>query len=252
MRSRASLTVTYNYSGYPMVREARERIANGELGTVRKIFVEYHQGWLATDIESGGQKQASWRTDPAKTGGAGALGDIGTHAEQLAAFVTGQRPEAVCADVKTFVEGRRVDDDASVLLRYASGASGVLTCSQVCWGEENGLSIRVYGERGLLAWRQEQPNELRMRDSDGALRVLTRGSASLGGNAGASTRTPSGHPEGFIEAFANIYRGAADRVRGDDSVHSTLAPGVDDGLHGVHFVERVLESSRAGGVWTTL
>ncbi|MAY73428.1 MAG: oxidoreductase [Phycisphaerae bacterium] len=245
--SNASLTVTYNYSGYPMVREARELVRTGAIGDVRKVFIEYHQGWLSTDVESSGNKQASWRTDPKRSGGAGSLGDIGTHAEQLASFITGQTPSELCADVHSVVPGRQVDDDAAVLFRYASGATGVLTCSQVCFGEENGLSIRLYGDKGSLAWRQEDPNNLYHRAADERLRVITRGSDGLSEAAAASGRIPPGHPEGFIEAFANIYRGAIDRVRGVDSHHARLAPTVDDGAQGIRFVEACL---RSNGAWT--
>lgn len=241
-----TLTVTYNYSGYPLVRAARHLVRTGAIGAVRRVQAEYLQGWLSAPLESSGQKQAGWRTDPAQSGGAGALGDIGTHAEHLARFVTGLEPAHLCADVRTHVQGRRVDDDASVLMRYETGARGTLTCSQVAFGEENGLSLRVYGETGSLRWRQENPNRLEHRLPDGSLRVLTTGSGDLGEDAAASTRLPAGHPEGFIEAFANIYRGAVDRVRGEDTVHARLAPTVRDGALGVRFIERCLAS---GGEW---
>ncbi len=247
--SKATLTVTYNYSGYPLVREARSIVSSGALGAIRKMFVRYHQGWLSNDIESSGHKQASWRTNPETTGGAGALGDIGTHAEHLVHFITGLEPSELCADVRTFVSGRCVDDDASVLLRYPNGASGVLTCSQVCFGEENGLTIQIYGERGSLSWAQEEPNRLLHRDEIGVLRVITRGHDHLSPEAQASTRTPPGHPEGFLEAFANIYLGVIDRVRAVNSAHARLAPGVDDGARGVAFVEACLASN---GQWVSL
>ncbi|GAB4551794.1 MAG: Gfo/Idh/MocA family oxidoreductase [Phycisphaerales bacterium] len=248
-RSSATLTVTYNYSGYPLVREARAIVEQGTLGAIRKVFVRYHQGWLSSDLESSGQKQAAWRTDPAKSGGAGALGDIGTHAEHLARFITGMTPHELCADVNAYVNGRRVDDDAGVLLRYPTGATGVLTCSQVCFGEENGLSIQIYGEHGALAWHQEKPNRLELRDTSGRLRIVTRGEPGLSEGAAASTRTPTGHPEGFIEAFANIYRGAIDRVRAHESVHASLAPDVYDGAAGIRFVEACLATK---GAWVSL
>jgi predicted dehydrogenase len=246
--SGVSLTVTYNYSGYPLIREARHLVASGAIGAVRKVIVEYHQGWLASDLESSGHKQASWRTDPAKSGGAGALGDIGTHAEHLARFVTGQAPSELCADVRTYVGGRRVDDDASVFLRYASGASGVLTCSQVCIGSDNGLTLRVFGDAGSIAWQQESSEQLVFHDSCGKRTVMTRGGDRLSRDAADSTRTPPGHPEGFIEAFANIYRGAIERVRGIDSSLSRLAPTVEDGAAGVRFVEKCLSSK---GSWVS-
>ncbi len=247
--SGVSLTVTYNYSGYPLVREARHLVASGAIGAVRKVFVEYHQGWLANDLESSGHKQASWRTDPAQSGGAGALGDIGTHAEHLTRFVTGQAPSELCADVRTYVAGRRVDDDASVFLRYASGASGVLTCSQVCIGAENGLTLRVFGDAGSIAWQQESPEQLVFHDANGKRTVMTRGGDGLSRDAADATRTPPGHPEGFIEAFANIYRGAIERVRGIDSSLSRFAPTVEDGAVGVRFVEKCLSSN---GSWVSL
>lgn len=246
--------VTYNYSGYPMVREARARVASGELGAVRKVFVEYHQGWLATALESGGQKQAAWRTDPKRAGIGGSLGDIGTHAEHLVRFVTGLDVESVCADLTSFVAGRALDDDASVLMRLSGGANGTLTCSQVCVGEANGLSIRVYGERGGLVWCQEQPEELAITRSDGSRTVFVRGSEGLSEHAGASTRLPSGHPEGFIEAFGNLYLGVFEAIgaEGDRGVLSDLLPTASDGALGVRFVEACVRSARDGTCWTTV
>ncbi|MEM8757941.1 MAG: Gfo/Idh/MocA family oxidoreductase [Planctomycetota bacterium] len=244
-----SVTITYNYSGYPIVRHARSMIDGGALGTVRRVDARYVQGWLANDLEASGQKQAAWRTDPERSGGAGAIGDIGTHAYQLAEFVSGQRPSELCADVHTHAPGRRVDDDASVLLRYDSGASGTLTASQICIGEENGLSLRVYGSNASLSWHQESPNELRVFSNDGSRRTLTRGDTSLATGAQIATRLPPGHPEGFHEAFANIYRGAADRVRGVDSEHASLAPDHRDGAAGVAFIEACLASNSN---WVTL
>lgn len=242
------LAVTYNYSGYPMVREAASLVRSGELGRVRKVFVEYHQGWLATPLEQTGMKQAQWRTDPARSGGGGSLGDIGTHAMHLIGFVTGLEPEAMCAEVRTFVEGRRVDDDAAVLLRFAGGAGGTLTCSQVAFGEENGLTLRVYGERGAIAWRQESPNELVVRTDQGQ-RVVTRGSAGVSEAAAAATRLPAGHPEAFLEAFANVYVGAMDQMLGRSTPQAALVPDVEAGAEGVRFVARVLASAAGGGVW---
>lgn len=251
------LGVTYNYSGYPMVRQMRAMVRGGEIGAVRKIFVEYHQGWLAGPLESEGQKQADWRTDPARAGIAGAVGDIGSHAEHLAAFVTGLDLESVCADVHTFVPGRRLDDDASVLLRYAGGARGVLTCSQVCIGRENGLSLRVHGDRGSLEWRQEHPNHLHAADADGSWRLITRAGPGAGPEAAAVTRLPGGHPEGFHEAFANLYRGAFAAIRAHRAgvaipEAAALVPDVTDGARGVRFIEAVIASGRAGGQWTAV
>jgi len=250
-KSDATLTVTYNYSGYPLVREARALVAAGELGTVRKVVVEYFQGWLSDPIEKTGQKQASWRVDP-KLAGAGALGDIGTHAFQLAEFITGEVPSEVLADVASVVEGRPIDDDASVFLRYASGARGTIGASQVAWGEENNLTIRVYGDKGALKWAQETPNELHLRTKEGTVRTLTRGVGMHDASATAGVRVPPGHPEGYIEAFANIYRGAMDRIRGVESAHAEVAPGIGDGVRGNAFIDAALSSAESGCVWTPL
>lgn len=244
--------VTYNYSGYPMVREARARVAAGEIGKVRKLFVEYHQGWLAKDVEASGQKQASWRTDPQRAGIGGSLGDIGTHAEQLARFVTGLEIGSVCADLTSFVPGRVLDDDASVMLRLEGGAKGVLTCSQVCVGEANGLSLRVYGDQGGLVWRQQQPELLEITRHDGSRTTLCRGGEGLGADAGDATRIPSGHPEGFIEAFANIYQSVIDTLEGETGGRAALLPKAPDGTAGVRFVEACVESAKRGSAWTDL
>jgi len=249
--------VSYNYSGYPMVREAAELVRSSAIGKIRKCFVEYHQGWLATDLASTGQKQASWRADPAKAGLGGALGDIGTHAEHLIRFVTGLDIESVCADLTSFVPGRVLDDDASVLLRLSSGAKGSLTCSQVCVGEANGLSLRIYGETGGLVWRQEQPEQLIRTAMDGIKTILCRGIEPLSSRASNASRLPSGHPEGFIEAFANLYRGVAEHLHAErtNSAPGGLAlqlPLAEDGRRGVRFVEACVESARAGSAWTAL
>ncbi|MBM4107593.1 MAG: Gfo/Idh/MocA family oxidoreductase [Phycisphaerae bacterium] len=248
--------VTYNYTGYPMVKQAAAMVRDGAIGPVRKVFAHYRQGWLATRLESTGQKQAGWRTDPARAG-AGAVGDIGSHAENLVSTITGLTLHSLCADVSTFVPGRAIDDDASVLLRFAGGAKGVLTCSQVCVGHENDLAIRVCGEKGTLSWRQEHPNHLEFTPMGAATRVLTRAGPDAGPAAAAATRIPSGHPEGFIEAFANVYRGVIEAVRAQREGRkpaglATQFPTVRDGARGVRFVERVLESGRAGGRWLTL
>jgi predicted dehydrogenase len=256
-RAGVVFAVTYNYSGYPLVKEAARLVREGALGAIRKVFVEYHQGWLATPLEGSGQKQADWRTDPARSGIAGAVGDIGTHAENLVSTVTGLRIESLYADVSTFVPGRRLDDDASVLLRFEGGARGVLTCSQVCVGRENDLSIRVYGSEGGLAWRQEEPNRLEFTRRDGAMQVITRGSAVVGAEAARATRLPAGHPEAFIEAFANVYRGAFEAIRarkqcgraGKAEEQAISYPTVRDGARGVRFVEAVIESGTKGGAW---
>ncbi len=247
--------VTYNYTGYPLVRQMREMVARGAIGPLRKVIVEYHQGWLATAAEHSGNKQAEWRLDPARSGMAGAMGDIGTHAENLLATVTGLEVEAVCAELSSFGAGRQLDDDASLLLRLRGGVRAVLTASQVCVGVENGLRLRVFGETGTLDWRQEDPNQLWHLPLDGPPRLLTRASAGLGEAAQRAVRLPSGHPEGFIEAFANVYLGVAGDIRARLEGRQATAleadyPRVQDGARGVHLVEAVLESSRSAQKWT--
>jgi len=249
--------VTYNYSGYPMVRQAREMIRAGELGALRKVVVEYSQGWLATRLEAEGNKQAAWRHDPAQSGGAGAVGDIGSHAENLVATVTGLELESLCADLSAFVPGRRLDDDASVLLRFAGGARGVLVASQVNTGLENGLRLRVSGTLGTLEWWQEEPNRMTHYPLDAAPRLLTRGVPWLHPAARRAARLPPGHPEGFIEAFANLYLGVAAAIRAHAS--GTEAdpleadyPGVEAGARGVRFIETVLASARSETKWTPM
>ena len=245
--------VSYNYTGYPMVREARQRIAQGELGAVRRVVVEYLQGWLASAEEQGGNKQARWRTDPARAGAAGCFGDIGTHAENLLHYVTGLDITELCADLNHFVTGRALDDDGNVLLRMAGGARGVLFASQIAVGEENGLRLRVYGERGGLSWEQQNPNELRMSWPDRPVELVRTGGATLGIAAGNATRLPAGHPEGFLEAFANVYRGFAEAVGAvPNGQRLNDYPDIADGLRGMRFVEAVVASSAAGGLWTTL
>jgi predicted dehydrogenase len=248
--------VTYNYTGYPMVREAREMVRGGELGAIRKVVVEYNQGWLATALEAGGNKQAAWRADPAQSGGAGAIGDIGSHAENLLCTVTGLRVESLCADLNAFVAGRSVDDDANVLLRLSGGARGVLVASQVNTGVENGFRMRVSGTKGTLEWWQEQPSRLLHSPLDGPPRVLTRGSPWLCRAAQLASRIPPGHPEGFIEAFANVYLGVAQAIR----AHATGAPAdpdeadfphVEVGARGVRFIEAVLASASSEVKWTS-
>jgi predicted dehydrogenase len=247
--------VTYNYSGYPMVRHASELVRSGMLGKVRKVFAEYHQGWLSTNLEQSGQKQATWRQDPARAGIGGSLGDIGTHAEQLVRFVTGLDVEAVCAELTSFVPGRVLDDDAAVLLRLSEGAKGSLTCSQVCVGEANGLSLRVYGDTGGLAWRQERPDELVITKLDGSRTILSRGNGTLSDRAAHATRLPGGHPEGFIEAFANLYLGVFEAVRANkDGRHpgpmAAEVPTAEDGRLGVRFVEACVQSAQNNSAWT--
>lgn len=246
--SGAVFGVTYNYTGYPMVRQAREMVRSGVLGAVRKVVVEYNQGWLATALEGTGNKQAGWRTDPARSGIAGALGDIGSHAENLVSTVTGLAIAELVADLGRMVPGRALDDDASMLLRFAGGAHGVLIASQVNAGKENDLRLRISGERGTLEWRQEEPNRLMHYRHDGPTEILTRGSPWLCKAARRAVRLPSGHPEGFIEAFANVYRGVfADiRARRAGVVADPLEadyPRVDDGARGVRFIECAVASS---------
>jgi predicted dehydrogenase len=247
--------VMYNYTGYPMVRQARDLVAAGEIGTVRKAFVEYLQGWLSRKEETSGNQQAEWRTDPTRAGVGGALGDIGSHAENMLRFVTGLETESLCAELASFVEGRVLDDDASVLLRMAHGARGVLTASQVCAGEGNGLVLRIYGDRGGLRWRQEDPEALELLSLDGATKTIRRGGPESGPHAAQLGRVPLGHPEGFIEAFANIYRGAAELVAAartgrEPASFAALTPTAEHGRRGVRFIERCVESAKAGGVWT--
>ena len=244
--------VTYNYTGYPLVKQAREMVRGGEIGEVRKVVVEYHQGWLATKLEDSGLKQAGWRTDPKRAGAGGALGDIGTHAENIVGYVTGLEVESLCSDVTTFVEGRPIDDDTQVLLRFKGGAKGILSASQVCVGCENALTLRVYGTRGGLSWRQEEPNELVVTSLEGPERVYRRGNGYLGEAAAANTRIPPGHPEAFIEAFANVYRNAGAAMRAGKGGLECGAfdyPTVLDGARGVRFIEWVVASSGAGEKW---
>lgn len=249
--------LTHNYTGHPMVRQAREMVHAGELGTIRLVQVEYVQDWLSTPLEKTGQKQAEWRTDPARSGPAGSLGDIGTHAFNLASFVTGLDVEQVAADVTTFIPGRRLDDNVHVMLRFSKGAKGGLWASQVAPGNENNLHLRVYGEKAGLEWRQEDPNVLIFTPLGQTRRTLTRGSSSAGRAAAHATRIPSGHPEGYLEAFAQLYTDLAEQItakiekRAPNS-DSLLVPDVQDGVDEVKFINAVLESSRNGSAWTAL
>jgi predicted dehydrogenase len=247
--------VTYNYTGYPMVREARDMVRNGVLGELRKVAVEYNQGWLATQVEATGNKQAGWRADPARGGLAGALGDIGSHAENLMSCVTGLEIDSLCADLSTLVPGRALDDDANLLLRFTNGARGVLVASQIGAGLENDLRLRVSGTKGTLEWRQETPEQLVYSPLDAPRQLLTRGSPWLGAAARQATRLPSGHPEGFIEAFANVYLGVAAAIRAHAAGQPPdplLAdyPDVHDGARGVRFIEQVVAASRSDRKWT--
>ena len=246
--------LTHNYTGYPMVRQARAMIKHGELGQIRKVVVEYPQGWLSTLLESSDQKQAAWRTDPKRSGIAGAMGDIGTHAENLAEYITGLEIEEICADISTLVEGRMLDDDGSVLLRYNNGARGILFASQICAGEENNLRIRVYGEKGGLEWAQMEPNSLIVRWLDQPMQVLRTGVGDLYPEAQTAARIPAGHPEGYLEAFANIYKSVAlciqARLAGEtvDPIYKDF-PGVDDGVRGMEFIYKVIESGQSDAKW---
>ena len=247
--------VTYQYTGYPMVKQARHIVREGRLGEVRKVIVEYNQGWLARAVEESGAKQAEWRTDPERSGIAGAIGDIGSHAENLATTVTGLEISELCADLTSFVPGRRLDDDGNLLLRYEGGAKGVLIASQISAGEENDLRIRVYGTEGGIEWRQEEPNHLLFKPDGAPEQVLKRGNDYLCEDAKNATRVPPGHPEAFIEAFANVYSSVAATIRaaisdrpGDAAAHDF--PTVHDGARGVHFIEKVVESNRSEEKWT--
>jgi predicted dehydrogenase len=233
--------LTHNYTGYPMVRQARAMVRGGDLGRVRKIVVEYPQGWLSTLLEASGNKQAVWRTDPAMAGPSSALGDIGTHCENLVHFVTGLEMRELFADLGSVVIGREMEDDASLLIHYEGGARGILYASQIAVGEENNLTLRIYGERAALTWRQEHPNHLYRQTGDGPAQILTRASPYLSPEAADASRIPPGHPEGFIEGFANIYREAATAFR---TRQQGLLPTVQDGARGVHFIETALRSSR--------
>ncbi len=251
--------LTHNYTGYPLIKEARELVATGKLGKIRKVVVEYPQGWLATRIEESGQKQAAWRTDPKRSGAAGCIGDIGTHAENLAEYVTGLSISELAADLTTFVKGRKLDDDGNVLLRFKGGAKGVLHTSQISVGEENNLNLRVYGEKGGLEWHQKEPNTLLLKWADQPMQVYRTANGYLGAAARAAGRTPPAHPEGYLEAFANIYKHFAQAIRarheGSKLVREDPAndfPRIDDGVRGMAFIEAVVKSSKANSAWTKL
>jgi len=246
--------LTHNYSGYPMIRQAREMVQSGTLGAIRLVQMEYVQDWLTEDLESSGQKQASWRTDPARSGAGGCIGDIGTHAYQLGGFVSGLKTDTVLADLTSFVPGRRVDDNVSVLLRFEGGAKGMLWASQVAPGNENGLSLRVYGDKGGLEWHQEQPNHLWYTPFGEPKRLITRGGSGATPAAERVTRVPAGHPEGYLEGFATIYREAAEAIRaartGASVSKDVQFPGIADGLNGMRFIDACIRSSNEGAVWT--
>ena len=248
--------LTYTYAGYPLVEEARRRIARGELGAIRRIDVQYPQGWLSAPIEKDGQKQAEWRTDPARAGVSCCLADIGVHAFQLAEHISGLKVAEISADVSIHVPGRRLDDDASVLLRFENGARGTLTASQICAGEENGLSIRIYGEKGGLVWTQTEPDSLILKWPDRPMETLRMGGPGLSAEAQARCRVPAGHPGGYVEAFANHYRAVAGTLSAG-RVSSPLGdplwfPGIAEGVRSLAFVEAALANSRGADKWSSL
>jgi predicted dehydrogenase len=253
-RTQAVFALTHTYAGYPLVRQARDLVRQGTIGEVRKLLVEYVQDWLMEPIEQSGNKQAVWRTDPSRSGIAGAVGDIGTHAEHLLEYITGLRIRTLCADLTTFVAGRLLDDDANILLRLENGAKGVLTCSQVAAGEENRLAIRVYGSKAGLEWQQQEPNQLILKQPGQPQQVWRTGQPYLSDAAKNATRLPPGHPEGFYEAFANIYRGAIADIRRVKAGQKPIGgyPTVYDGLRGMAFIAKVVESSRMGAVWVEM
>lgn len=247
--------LTHNYTGYPMVKQAKEMIDRGDIGQIRKIVVEYPQGWLATPLEQTGQKQAEWRTDPKRSGAAGCMGDIGTHAENLAEYVTGLQIDELAADLTHFVDGRLLDDDGNVLLRFKGGAKGILHASQISVGEENRLNIRVYGETGGFEWQQMEPNTLLVHKLDQPTQIYRTGNGYLGEAATAHIRIPAGHPEGYLEAFANIYRNFAAAIAADLSGEQAPAyandyPTIEDGVRGMAFIEAVVRSSEDNAAWT--
>lgn len=246
--------LTHTYTGYPLIKEARERIAAGALGSIRKVIVEYPQGWLAERLEEGDNKQAAWRLDPRRAGASSCMGDIGVHAVNLAEYVSGQKISEICADLTAFVEGRELEDDGSVLLRFDQGAKGVLHASQVCAGEENGLRIRVYGEQGGLEWAQQEPNTLWLKWPDRPTEMLRTGGAYLGALAAANTRIPMGHPEGYLEAFANLYMAFAGQIRAleageNPDQRSADCPGIAEAVRGMAFIELAVAASKSDTKW---
>lgn len=247
--------LTHNYTGYPMIKQARKMVQEGKLGRIRKVIVEYLQGWLSTKAESTGNRQAEWRTDPARSGIAGCMGDIGIHAENLCEYVTGQKISEVCSDLNTIVEGRLLDDDGSVLIRLEGGAKGILYASQICAGEENGLRIRIYGEKGGLEWSQMEPNTLWVKWTDKPVELYRTGTnfKPIYSEAKEHVRIPAGHPEGFLEAFANIYRNFAialrARMEGKEAPEGMDFPTVHDGVRGMQFLETVVKASASPQKW---
>ncbi len=246
--------LTHNYTGYPMVRQAREMVQNGKLGTLRIVQVEYVQDWLTTKLEDSGHKQAAWRVDPARSGAGGCIGDIGTHAFNLASFISGLELESLCADMTSFVDGRQLDDNVNILMRYAGGARGMLWASQVAPGNENALRIRLYGDKAGLFWEQENPNYLQFTPLGETPQRITRGGSGSSDVAGHATRVPAGHPEGYLEGFANLYSDIAEAISArlenrPPNPLTTTYPSVEDGTRGVVFIEAAVRSSAAGGQW---
>ncbi len=245
--------VTHNYSGNVMVKQAREFVRSGELGEIRKVVVEYPQGWLATRLEDTGLIQAKWRVDPKKSGAAGAMGDLATHGEHLVRYITGLEIDSLCADLTTFVKGRKLDDDGNVLVRYKGGAKGILYASQISVGEENNLTVRIYGTKGGLEWHQEHPNELILKSQERAAQVWRRGNGYVGAEAKRFTRFPAGHPEGYLESFGNVYaevfRALRAELAGEKRPKDLDFPTIDDGVYGMAFIETVVKSGKAGARW---
>ena len=246
--------LTHTYTGYPMIREARERVAAGQLGTVRKVIVEYTQGWLADREEDSDNAQATWRTDPAQAGSSCCMGDIGVHAFNLVEFVSGLAVTRLNAELNTIVEGRQLDDDGTVLMHFNNGARGTLLSSQICVGDENNLRLRIYGDKASLDWQQMKPNTLWLKFNDKPTQMIRTGTSETGPGAAANTRVPAGHPEGYIEAFANLYRTFADEIiaYSDGEVIDKTIPGIQDALRGMAFIESTVKSSKEGNVWVEM
>ena len=255
-RTKKIFVLTQNYTGNPMVKQARDLVRSGALGPIRKVVAEYPQGWLSTLLEKSGQKQAAWRTDPKRSGAAGCIGDIGTHAENLARYITGLHIDSLCADLTTFVQGRKLDDDGNILVRFRGGAKGIIHASQISVGDENDLNIRVYGTKAALEWHQEHPNELIVKYPDQPRQIWRRGNGYNGANAGRFTRIPAGHPEGYLEAFGNIYREAfhaiVAEVKGRRPPKNLDFPTIDDGVEGMAFIETAVKSSQLGAKWAKM
>jgi predicted dehydrogenase len=246
--------LTHTYTGYPMVKEARQQVLSGKFGKIRKIYVEYPQGWLSTFLESSDQKQAAWRTDPSKSGIAGCMGDIGTHAFNLAEYVSGLKTVKLCADINIVVEGRKLDDDGAVLLKYDNGATGVLFASQIAAGEENNVKVRVFGEKGGVEWKQEDENSLIVKWLDKPREVWRTGTGYVSSYASHNSRTPAGHPEGYLEAFANLYRNFALCVKSQAAGQTPKPewldfPGIEEGVRGMAFIENVIKSGKSDQKW---